>query len=47
MRTLLAAFALCIMASGATADCMFQGTLYPEGTVIGGLVCKEGRWVRP
>ena len=35
----------CGFASGAWADCLFQGRAYPTGTRIGGLTCQaDGTW---
>jgi len=32
-------------ATGAWADCVYQGKTYPTGTVIGGLTCQaNGTW---
>jgi hypothetical protein len=34
-----------LFSSSIYADCIYNGTSYPTGTVIGGLVCKEdGTW---
>jgi len=30
----------------ANADCTYDGTVYPEGTIIGPYVCSGGKWVR-
>jgi len=33
------------LSSIASADCNYNGSSYPTGTVIGGLVCQEdGTW---
>jgi hypothetical protein len=37
--------ALLGFAAPARADCMHNGQIVPEGTRIGGFVCKDGRWV--
>lgn len=29
----------------AFADCKYNGKSYPEGTIIGPYVCKDGKWV--
>ena len=35
----------CGFASGAWADCLYQGRPYPTGTKIGGLTCQaNGTW---
>jgi hypothetical protein len=26
--------------------CMYNGILYPHGTIIGEYICQDGRWVR-
>ena len=27
-------------------DCIHNGRRYPDGTIIGGYQCQDGRWVR-
>lgn len=42
-------FALLLLAvtmSTVYADCYKDGQRYPEGSVVGGFVCKNGDWVR-
>jgi hypothetical protein len=31
-------------ATPARADCTLNGRTYPEGAVVGGLVCEDGHW---
>lgn len=30
----------------AQADCIYNGVIYPEGTILGSLVCAGGQWIR-
>jgi hypothetical protein len=30
----------------AAKSCYYNGTWYPDGTIIGDRVCDNGRWVR-
>ena len=30
----------------AIADCIYEGAVYTEGTVIGPYVCSNGKWVK-
>jgi hypothetical protein len=39
-----AALVVASMAGPALADCVLNGVSYPEGTVVGNYVCKDGRW---
>ena len=32
--------------SVAYADCNYNGTWYPEGTIMGPNVCINGQWIR-
>jgi hypothetical protein len=45
LRLLLPAMLLCLLACSARAECYYNGTPHPEGTVIGPYVCKNGQWV--
>lgn len=36
---------LLIFSGKAYADCLYNGTSYPEGSVIGPYICSEGRWI--
>jgi hypothetical protein len=47
-RKSLAAFivALTLFSTGtAWTDCLHNGVTVPEGTRIGALVCRDGKWV--
>jgi hypothetical protein len=37
-------FLLFQLAGTASADCIYNGDVYPEGTVIGPYVCAENGW---
>jgi hypothetical protein len=37
---------LSVTANVGNADCLYRGKGYPEGTVIGPYICKDGQWVR-
>jgi hypothetical protein len=39
-------FLLMATISAAYADCTKDGKSYPEGSVVGGYVCENGKWVR-
>ena len=45
MRTFALALALLGWAGAAVADCYYNGQSVPEGTEVGGLVCRDGQWV--
>lgn len=46
MKTTLASLLLLLsLAAAARADCIYEGVSYPEGTVIGPYVCRDGKWV--
>ena len=37
-----------VLAAGPAAPqqgCYYEGVLYPDGTRVGGLVCRNGEWV--
>jgi len=38
-------FLLMVLSFAASADCIYNGNLYPTGAVIGGLTCQaDGSW---
>lgn len=42
-------FLLALLLSAATqtsADCLYSGRLYPDGTIIGPYICSGEQWVR-
>jgi hypothetical protein len=45
LKHLLAVCLLGLTAITLHADCIYNGVAYPEGTVIGPYICKEGKWV--
>lgn len=46
LRCVLAVFLGSLLWGGAAAaDCFHNGETVPEGTQVGGLVCKNGQWV--
>ena len=47
-RAALAALALVLsgFAASAAADCWYDGRQVPEGSRVGDLVCKDGKWVK-
>ncbi len=44
VRIVIAVLLLFAGISSATA-CLYNGRSYPEGTVIGDRICRDGRWV--
>lgn len=34
-----------VLSTTAVADCSYNGTVYPEGTVMGPYVCNGNQWV--
>ena len=45
-KTIFLLVLLALFAQPVLADCEYNGKTYPEGTVIGPYVCKDGKWVR-
>ncbi len=43
-KSILTVFLL-ISASTAQADCVYNGVIYPEGTIIGPYICIGTQWV--
>lgn len=39
-------FLFAVTISAAYADCYKDGVLYPEGSIVGGFICRDGQWVR-
>ena len=37
---------LLLISTNASADCIYNGVVYPEGTVLGDLICIDGNWVQ-
>jgi hypothetical protein len=37
--------AIMALAGTAMADCVLNGVVYPEGAVIGNMICSNGQWV--
>ncbi len=37
---------LLVLGSVSYADCVHQGQIYPEGTVMGPYICVNGEWIR-
>jgi hypothetical protein len=37
---------LLIIGSTASADCVYGGSVYPEGAVRGPYICIHGSWIR-
>ena len=37
---------LLLISINASADCIHNGVVYPEGTIIGDSVCIGGKWVK-
>ena len=46
VHRVILAICLVVVPTLATADCLYDGKEYAEGTKIGVLVCENGRWVR-
>ena len=45
MKQIIVLVALLLVSSFAYADCQYDGTSYPEGTIVNGYVCKpDGTW---
>ena len=45
MKYIMAIIILLIVCSSAYADCTYNGTSYPTGTILGPLVCTaDGTW---
>jgi len=45
MKKIIALTILMLVSNIAIADCMYNGYLYPVGTVVGGLTCQaDGTW---
>ncbi len=36
---------LLLGATFSSADCVYEGKSYPEGTKIGPYVCSDGKWI--
>lgn len=45
-KMVLYVFSMLISANIVYADCSYNGTLYPEGTIIGPYMCSNGQWIR-
>ena len=45
MKAIWISFSILFAAEGAFADCMLNGKSVPEGTRVGDLVCRDGKWV--
>lgn len=43
---LIGFFTIAAVGAPAYADCKKDGKNYAEGTVIGGFICKNGKWVK-
>ena len=44
-KILVSMVLICGVASvPATADCVYNGQVYPEGYVLGNMVCSGGQW---
>jgi hypothetical protein len=35
-----------VLAGSVSADCIYNGKNYSEGTVMGPYVCRDNQWVR-
>lgn len=44
--TLLSCTILLLASTGTWADCLYNGTVYPEGAVLKGKICITGQWVK-
>ncbi len=44
MKLILVALAMTILSSTLRAECQYNGQAYPEGTVLGPMICSDGRW---
>lgn len=47
LRVKLALLVLLVVlaANAVCADCMYNGTKYPENSVVGPYICRNGQWV--
>lgn len=43
---LIFSFLLLLLVGTASADCIYNGSVYPEGTVMGPYVCVNNGWVK-
>ena len=46
VHRVILAIGLILVPALASANCLYDGKEYAEGTKIGVLVCENGRWVR-
>lgn len=42
---ILFVFLFLLLAGTAYANCVYNGNVYPEGTVIGPYVCVNNQWI--
>lgn len=45
IRCFMLAVVICFLACSARADCYYNGTQHPEGTIVGPYICRNGQWV--
>jgi hypothetical protein len=45
-RILFSLMFLLLVGADLYADCTFEGSSYPEGTIRGPYICIDGEWIR-
>lgn len=46
LRWVLSILFFFVLVESVSADCVYNGKNYPEGTIMGPYVCRDNQWVK-